>query len=425
MSKKTILIVDDNQVILDMLEEKLNKEIKNINILKALTYKEAVKHILNKNQKVDISILDLNLPDAKDGAIVSFSIKKNIPTIVLTGTIDENLKQTLIKYNILNYIVKNNSKGIDRAVNSASQALKNYDTNILVVDDSSVQLSLAVSMLEKMNLNITTAMDGMEAYEILENSDRKFSLVITDFIMPKMDGIDLTLKIREKYGKDELGIIVLSANDTPDISSQFIRIGANDFINKPYSEIEVITRVNSNLKLLELFQETKDMANKDFMTGAYNRRFFFDCGQSIFGKAKRDKKDLCIAMLDIDKFKIINDTYGHDVGDVAICEVANILNDNLNKTNLMARFGGEEFCILLENISLEEIEQLFEKIRAIFENNIIKINGLEINFTVSIGIYYGIEEDLEEMIKKSDDGLYYCKNNGRNQIAINKGMNDE
>lgn len=126
-------------------------------------------------------------------------------------------------------------------------------------------------------------------------------------------------------------------------------------------------------------------------------------------------------MFDIDKFKNINDTYGHDVGDVAICEVANILNENLRDSDLMARFGGEEFCVLLENISLEEVERLFEKIRAVFENNIIKINGLEIKFTTSIGICYGMEDDLEEMIKKSDDGLYYCKNNGRNQIAINKG----
>lgn len=86
----------------------------------------------------------------------------------------------------------------------------------------------------------------------------------------------------------------------------------------------------------------------------------------------------------------------------------------------MARFGGEEFCVLLENITLEEIEALFEKIRKAFEDNIIKIGDLEIKYTTSIGVCYGIEDSLEDMIKKSDDGLYYCKNNGRNQVAINK-----
>ncbi|MCK5110390.1 MAG: diguanylate cyclase [Arcobacteraceae bacterium] len=419
-NKKTVLIVDDDKIILDMLEEKLNTKIKNVKILKALTYKEAVKHILKKGQVINVAILDLNLPDVKSGDIIKFAMGKGIPTIVLTGTFNENLKQTLLKHNILDYIVKGGKRGINHAVNSVDRVLKNYDINILIVDDSAVQLSQAVNILKKMKFNVITATNGIEAYGIIKNSDIKISLVLTDFHMPKMDGMDLTLKIREEYNKDELGVIIISSNNTPEISTQFISIGANDFINKPYSEIEVITRINSNLELLELFQKTKDMANKDFMTGAYNRRFFFDSGQSIFGKAKREKKDIAVAMFDIDKFKNINDTYGHDVGDVAIIEVANILNENLRDTDLMARFGGEEFCVLLEDISLEDVEILFEKIRGIFENNIIKINDSEIKFTTSIGICYGMEEDLEAMIKRSDDGLYYCKNNGRNQIAINK-----
>ena len=163
------------------------------------------------------------------------------------------------------------------------------------------------------------------------------------------------------------------------------------------------------------------MANKDFMTGAYNRRYFFETGQFIFEKAKRNKKDIAVAMFDIDKFKNINDKYGHDVGDTAIIEVSNILNKHLRASDLMARFGGEEFCVLLENINVTDLEIIFEKIRLIFEQNIIKINNYEIQFTTSIGIYYGIEDDLESMIRKSDDALYFCKNNGRNQIAINKG----
>ncbi|MEA3512780.1 MAG: diguanylate cyclase [Campylobacterota bacterium] len=418
--KKTILIVDDDSVVLNMLEDKLRYKMKNINILKASTYKDGVKHILSKDEHIDIAILDLNLPEVENGALVEFAAKKDIPTVALTALMDEELKKTLLSYNILDYIIKDSNKSIDYAVNSVYRVLKNYETNILVVDDSPVQVAIAVKMLEKMKFNIFTASNGIEAYGILQNSDKKFSLILTDFNMPKMDGMDLTLKVREEYGKDELGVIVLSANDTPEISSQFISIGANDFINKPYSEIEVVTRINSNIELLELFEQTKDMANKDFMTGAYNRRFFFDSGEAIFEKAKRSKKDLTVAMFDIDKFKNINDTYGHDVGDVAIIEVANVLNDNLRDSDLMARFGGEEFCVLLENISLEDVEKLFEKIRKAFEKNIIKIDDLEIKFTTSIGICYGLEDSLEDMIKKSDDGLYYCKNNGRNQIAINK-----
>jgi diguanylate cyclase (GGDEF)-like protein len=125
-------------------------------------------------------------------------------------------------------------------------------------------------------------------------------------------------------------------------------------------------------------------------------------------------------MIDIDKFKNINDTYGHDVGDAAIKNVVNILSHNLRTSDLTARFGGEEFCVLLDNISFENTTILFEKIRNTFEHNILFVNDTELKFTVSIGIYYGkAEKTLEYIIKQADNELYHCKNNGRNQISIN------
>lgn len=420
-SVKTILIVDDDPLIINILTDKIMLKMKNINILSAVSYKEAVKHILNKEQTINVAILDLNLPEVESGAVVDYAMKKSIPTIVLTATINESLKNILIKNNIIDYILKSGKRGIDHAVDSALRILKHQRKNILVVDDSPTELAMAVNILEKMKFNVTTATNGLEAYGILQNSEKNFSLVLTDYNMPKMDGMTLTLKIRETWDKDELAVITLSANSETTLSSQLISIGANDFLSKPYNDIELITRINSNLELLDLFEKTKDMANKDFMTGAYNRRYFFEKGESLFKKAKKQNRDIVVAMFDIDKFKNINDTYGHDVGDVAIIEVANVLNKHLQEKGLMARFGGEEFCVLLEKISLEETEQLFETIRESFENNVIKIDQLEIRFTTSIGISYGILDDLDAMIKNADDGLYYCKNNGRNQIAINKG----
>ena len=422
MRTRTILIVDDNAIILNLLEQKLHNKIDNINILKAKTYKDGVKHILNENSNIDIAILDLNLDDVDDdGALVKFALAKDIPTIVLTGIVDEKLKRILIEENILDYILKQDQKGLEHAVNKVDRILKNYNTNVLAVDDSALQLAQLKDILERMGLNVYTATNGIEAYDILTHGNIKFSLVLTDYNMPKMDGMDLTLKIRDTFDKDHLGVIVLSASDTPYIATQFIGIGANDFIYKPYTHIEVMTRINANLELLDLFEQTRDMANKDFMTGAYNRRYFFEAGNTIFTKAKRDNRNLAVVMFDIDKFKNINDTYGHDIGDITICEVANILNAHLRSSDLMARFGGEEFVVLLEDITLDDTHSLFEKIRKIFEENIITTDLEDINFTVSIGICYGLEDNLEGMIKKADDGLYYCKNNGRNQIAINKG----
>ncbi len=416
---KTILIVDDNKLILDMLYERLNATIDNINILQATSFKEALKFILDKTITIHAAIIDLHLPDCQDGAVVDYTLKKHIPTIVLTGSESEDIKQQMMQKNIIDYIVKSDIRAFLFVINTIHRIIKNYDLNVLIVDDSVLQLKAAYDLLHKMKLNITTAKDGLEAYNILKQNNKKYSLLLTDYNMPNMDGLELTSKVRELYHQDELSIIVLSANGKADLASKFIKLGANDFLNKPYNEVEVTTRINSNLNILELFQQTKDMANKDFLTGAYNRRYFFESGNQIFKKALRDKRELCVAMFDIDKFKNINDTYGHDIGDEAIKNLCDILNSNLRDSDLMARFGGEEFCVLLENITLENTKLLFEKIRKVFEDNILEVYEYKLNYTVSIGICYGLEENLELMIKKADDGLYYCKEHGRNQIAIN------
>jgi diguanylate cyclase (GGDEF)-like protein len=414
---KKILLVDDSKMVIVRLQNIISAKIDNVELLVAYSYKEAVKHILSTD-KIHLAVLDLNLPDVKAGAIVDFAINKKIPSIILTGTMDENLKATVLKKDIVDFFVKQDLVNYDRFINKIKRTLLNYDANVLVVDDTAMQMAITTKLLEQMNINCYKAKDGVEALDIINDKNINLDMVLTDYNMPNMDGMELTLKIREKYDKDKLAIIVLSANETQDIASEFIKIGANDLLKKPYSKIEFKTRVNANLELIDLFKQIRDMASRDFLTGSYNRRFFFESGKAIFAKAKRKQEKIAAAMLDIDKFKNVNDTYGHDAGDVAIQEIAVILNKNLRASDLVARFGGEEYCILLEDIKLEDLKKLFEKIRAAFESNVITAGKVSFSYTVSIGIFYGLEDTLDEMVKKADEGLYFCKENGRNQVHI-------
>ena len=402
------------------LKVELQKINKNIEVLSAATYKEGMKYILKYGDKISLALLNDNISDTKNAAIVDVLEINNIKAIIICKNI-KNLPTELVfaKDCIIDCVINYNEHSTKSVVNSANRILKNLDKNILVVEDSKIQLSVLKKILKKMNLNVTSASDGMEALKIVQNSDKKFDLILTDYYMPNMDGLELTLKIREVYDKDELGIIILSSNNQPEIASQFLKIGANDFINKPYNEIEVLTRLNANLDLIELFTKTKDMANKDFLTGAYNRRYFFETGNLILNKAKRNQSNIALAMIDIDKFKNINDTYGHDVGDKVICGVVTILEKHLRISDLMARFGGEEFCVLLDDISADDSISLFEKIREEFAKHVLSLDSeTTISYTVSIGIYHGVEGTLDDMIKIADNGLYYCKENGRNQIRL-------
>ena len=154
------------------------------------------------------------------------------------------------------------------------------------------------------------------------------------------------------------------------------------------------------------------------MTGSYNRRYFFEASEAILDKNSRKEKEIVVATLDIDNFKNVNDTHGHDVGDVAIQEIAIVLSKHLRASDLVARFGGEEYSILLEDISIEDTRTLFEKIRFSFEENVIKINDLALKYTVSLGIAFGKSKDINEMLKISDEALYEAKETGRNKVVI-------
>ena len=413
---KKVLVVDDSSTILALLKSELSKH-ENIQAFYAKTYKDAMRLIRENQGNFHAALLDLNLPDAQNGEIVRLANSHHIPAVVLSASMDQELKESILKKDVVDFVLKADPASIEFAVNAIHRTLKNYDTTILIVDDSATYRQAISDSLKRIHLNIVEAKDGQEALDILD-TNKNISLIITDYEMPKLNGLELVHKVRQKYKKDELSIIAVSSVDKKEIITKFLRYGANDFLNKPFSSDEIITRINSNLELLDLFTQVKEMANRDFLTGLYNRRYFFSTAKPIFLKTKRKESKIVLAMIDIDMFKNINDNYGHDVGDICIKEVKNILNSNLRESDLIARFGGEEFCILLEDISLEDTETLFNKIRKSFESNSIKIDNTTIQYTVSIGVKYGLSNSLEEMIKLSDEALYEAKESGRNRVVV-------
>jgi diguanylate cyclase (GGDEF)-like protein len=413
---KKILVVDDSKTILTMLKLEI-KKYNNIDAYYAEDYKSAMRLISEHRGKFNAALLDLNLTDAPEGEVVKLANANKIPAVVLSATMNEKLKNSIMKKDVVDFILKDDQESIKFAVKAIQRIIKNYDTTILIVDDSKTYRHTLRDSLTRIHLNVLEAENGKEALKILELNP-SISLIITDYEMPIMNGLELTLNIRKKFKKDQLSIITISTIDKQEVISKFLRFGANDFIHKPFTHNEIITRINANLEILDLFSQIKDMANKDFLTGMFNRRYFFDSGYSIYRKNNRKGKDIAIVMIDIDNFKKINDNYGHNVGDDAIIAVKDILANNLRDSDLTARFGGEEFCILLEEITKEQVVAVFEKIRAVFKNNIIETNYITISYTVSIGIYFGMINSLDEMIKLSDEALYEAKESGRNRVVI-------
>ena len=416
---KRILVVDDSRFIRAMLQEEINKSLTiNFELLMAKSYMEAFELI--QNNDFHIAILDVNLPDAPNGEVIDLLIGENVPVIVLTGGMNEVTKSIILNKDIVEYVTKSSPHNFSYIISLMKLVLNNYDVHILVVDDSKTSRMMTRLNLENLHFNVLEAVNGEEAIDILENTEENISMVLTDYEMDKMNGMELTMELRQKYTRDILAIIAISGSDNPNIVADFLRHGANDFIKKPYTNKELNARINMNLELLDLFKNVKEQANRDFLTGLYNRRFFFENGKDIFDRAKKKNSKLATVMIDIDLFKRINDTYGHGIGDIAIKEIVVILDRFFTQNELIARFGGEEFCILLEYMLYGELQKKFEKVRKAFEDNIIKIDNQEISYTVSIGVFYGISHSLEDMVNLCDEALYEAKESGRNRVVIHR-----
>ena len=291
------------------------------------------------------------------------------------------------------------------------------DKTILIVDDTVANLDLLAELLD--NYDIIDATSGEEALEILE--EEKVDLILLDIMMPGMDGFEVCRRLREKPETKEIPIIFITAKNDEDSIEKAYDIGGSDYITKPFKPKELRARVKMQLKLQELKNELKILASTDPMTGLYNRRHFACVAEHTINLARREKKSVSVILLDIDRFKKINDTYGHNVGDEVIIRLAQILKKNKRASDVCCRFGGEEFVILLPNTDLKGAVTLAQNLRNIVEGVVMEApNGGEFNFTISAGVSSVDilnEPTVEDAIRRADEALYKAKETGRNRVC--------
>jgi len=415
MSDK-ILIVEDNKTLAKLIAKKIQSALER-EVDVAYSLNEA--KLFLRRYKYFITLLDINLPDAPDGEIVDYVLAKKQRVIVLSANIDKKFRAQMLKKNIIDYVNKGGNGDIDYIIHTIQRLQKNANHKVLVVDDAMIFRKQMQNILENLFFNVITVAHGEEALGMLQ-AKPDISLVITDYNMPVMDGLELTYEIRKTYSKDELSILALSGNDDDEVTALFLKHGANDYIKKPFSKEEFSVRVNNTIEALENIQMIMNYANRDYLTGLYNRRYFFQAMSEYLEDAKESGEKFAVAMIDIDHFKKINDTYGHDVGDQVIVTLADILRSSTSPRDIVARFGGEEFCIVLKNINRYSAQDIIERIRSEVESYSFCVDKDNyIKFTISIGaLIHNDEDTLEESISEADMMLYKAKNGGRNQVVF-------
>ena len=419
MSKK-LLVVEDSRPIARVIKQ--IGEALNYQVTVATSLAEVETILQGGENDFFAATIDYALPDANDGEAIACVLSHGIPSVVMTGKMDEATRQKILSQPVIDYIPKENSQAFLYLKRVLHWQLTNQGNGILVVDDSSSARNHVVELLKRRNFNVYVAENGERALAVLaQHNDIK--MVITDLEMPVMDGIELTNEIRKNYNRDQLAIIGISGASNGVHSARFIKNGADDFLRKPFCPEEFYCRITQNIESLNNIEQIQKAANTDYLTDLPNRRAFIRDAQANIAEFIAAKSPYALAMLDIDFFKKVNDTYGHDAGD-HILKVLSLYMRKHFGNGLIARLGGEEFAIVLSGVDEDELYNRLDDFRRAISVAQIAFEQAQISFSVSLGVIFNSDEGLAKQMSLADAALYYAKENGRNQVSV-VGATDE
>lgn len=295
---------------------------------------------------------------------------------------------------------------------------------ILIAEDDKLCRTILEKNLSKWGYDIISTEDGNEAWKKIQENG--IQIAILDWIMPKMDGVELCKRIRGKKWDEYIYLIMLTVrNNQSDIRKGF-DAGVDDYITKPFDTHELRARLQTGKRIIDLQNQLLDsqkklheIATHDTLTRLINRYEILSVLTDEFHRSLRENKPLSTVMLDIDFFKKVNDSYGHDVGDEVLVEVASRLKGAVRRYDKVGRYGGDEFLAILPGCDLRNATKIAERLRRAVCMERIQTEAGQLYVTVSVGCASSetqSHKSIEYLIKFSDKAMYHAKNMGRNCV---------
>lgn len=291
---------------------------------------------------------------------------------------------------------------------------------ILIAEDDAVSRKTLESFLKKWGHEVAVVKDGEQAWRALI-SDRAPRLAILDWMMPGMDGIDLCRAVRQRGSDPYTYILLLTARSQKQDIVEGIEAGADDYLAKPFAPQELRVRIRAGIRVVELQEKLRDQATRDSLTGVWNRRGIFDLLRRELDRSSRKHVPVGVIMSDLDHFKAINDTYGHDAGDDVLRETAIRLTSALRTYDCVGRYGGEEFLIFAPDCDAQATFALAERMRLSIGRKPMAVSRADLSVSASFGAasFDGVTgEDAEMIIRAADKALYLAKQQGRNRTEL-------
>lgn len=425
---KRILVCDDSEFIRKLvkreLESRYDMEIFNDGA-------EAYEHLKEGDTNFDFAIIDGEMPGMTGWELVEKTKSElgleDLPTVILTASDSDYFKHKAFDSGVFDYLKKPFKSGeLFNYINEYFEGKLNRGT-VLVVEDSKVQNKTMSHQLKLKHITPISVFTGENALKTLMDN-KEIDAILLDINLPGANGFHITkaLKNDERFSWIPIiGITAAENEDRVDIMNKAFQSGVDDFISKPYILVEFIARVTSALKSSKLIQKLKEESEIDSLTKLYNRRTFFRLLEHYFETSKRYGNELSFIMIDIDKFKNVNDVYGHAGGDMVLKELARILQQLIRKSDIVGRFGGEEFGVIMPNTNINDASAAAEKLREAIQTHTTQFDSQDIKITISIGVSEFDEKDnIEKLIKKADDALYKAKELGRNRVCLCDNKNN-
>lgn len=406
---KTVLIIEDSAIVLKVLRHVLSRS-SQIHPVYATSYAEAREQIESGEHTFFAALVDLTLPDAAQGEVVDYVLGQQIPTVVLTGSFDEKRRETLLAQGVVDYVTKEGRYSYDYASSVLHRLIKNQSVKVLVVDDSTTARHYVSGLLRLHLYQVVEAADGVEAIKaLLEHPDIR--ILITDYNMPRMDGFELVKTIRAKYEKTDLIIIGLSSEGEGALSAKFIKNGANDFLRKPFNHEEFHCRISHNIEFVELVEQVRDAANRDDLTGCYNRKYFFEYGASVRDRAVQNGSPLSVAVINLDDFNSVNERYGHEIGNFVMQRIADSLTEAFDRF-LLARAGGQEFFALMPGLGHDKALAYVNRVREVIGANTQLLGNERATITFSAGVTSDLGDSIDTMLSNAGLALQRAREAG-------------
>lgn len=295
---------------------------------------------------------------------------------------------------------------------------------VLVAEDDLTSRTILTAILQKWGYEVVSAVDGEQALELLQQADAP-RLALLDWSMPGLSGVEVCSSLRQNQDHDSIYIIILTAKSEKKNIVEGLNAGANDYIVKPYDNDELQARMNVGRRMVEIQSELENAKRAlihevmhDSLTGVYNRKAILNMLKNELSRTRRNDETLGVGMCDLDHFKRINDKYGHQTGDEILKGFTNLINANLREYDLIGRYGGEEFLIILPACGDPEKNKNFNRLCELVSCSKIKTRSGDISVTVSIGVTQSDGNDkIDKILTEADNALYRAKDMGRNRVC--------